>query len=1088
MTRHLLIANLLFTTGAWAQATLGSASLAGTVRDASGASVPEVRVALTETARGLTRETQTNTAGAYSFPTIPAAVYSLRVTKDGFDAYELKDIRVEVGQRATVEVDLKLGQLSTVVSVSAEQAILLETESSTIGTVVDSARVQGLPLNGRNFLQLALLAGGTQENTGRANVIGGQIGHPGRSVIIMGNMPQTTGYLINGIAVRGGRLGELSVNLSIASIDQFKVQQSFFMPDQGPNPGLVNVTTKGGGNAFHGEAFEFVRNQVLDAHNFYASAPEDLKRNQFGFSIGGPIRKDRMWFQGHYEGLREITAFTAGAFTPTARMFTGDLGELSEPIFDPATFSQATGARSPFAGNLIASSRINQVSRNLLQYYRPGSSLASRPVNLRGNPSNKLNDNQWGARIDAALTPRQNLFVQYLQQDDPAELGGLLPLTGAFFPNESQYIMTQHTWSLRSNFVNTFRLGFVRNLAFTGNLGRREGSILPQIGILNTVDTRGVTGVGIQGFTGFGRSTGDLGNIDNNYQLDEGVNYIAGKHNIQFGGGIRYRRVWTQNANANAHGSVGFQPRYTAQLARNPQGQLAPQAGSGSSFADFLLGMPTDGQMLGLPLIPYRFLQLTPYFQDTWKLTRDLTINYGVSWFLATVPEIQGRFREWPHELNKATGLMRFAALGEIDPRVLTMDKNNLTPRVGLAWRPSFLPNTVIRAGAGVYYSDTALIEMQFALLAPPFNAPIQIVNSPFSPFPEFEFGRNIFPRVTLPPLDSNFAARLPNGTSAFQLEPSSVTPYVSQWNLSVQHSLSNNDLVEVAYLGSSSHRIQNRYDQSQCRPGADLRCDLATRPYGPRYGNLLTADFNGNSSYNALIGKYHRRATTGLNFRFEYTLAKALTDSWESGSATESQIFVWRRGDKGPATFDIRHRAVVSTIYDLPFGRGRRFGRGWNRGADLIAGGWTVTGITTFATGIPVFVTSPNTTGSPFVSHRPNRPCDGRDSNRSGNLRTNGFVQFDPSCFATPPAGFFGNAGRSVLNGPGINNWDIGIEKTFTLHEEARLQFRGEMFNAFNHTQFGQPAADTGAGANFGRIGAARAPRLIQLGLKMLW
>ncbi len=281
--RCVFLPMLLFTASSLlAQATLGSAAVGGAVRDDTGAAVPDAKVVLVETGRNLARETTTNASGAYLFPTISAGVYSLTVSKPAFETHKLSDVRVEVGQRATLDVALKLGQVSTVVSVSAEGRVLLETESNSIGTVVDSERVESLPLNGRNFLQLALLAGGSSDLVGNANVIGGQVGHPDRGVILAGNLPQTTGYLINGIATRGGRLGESSLNLSVAAIDQFKVQQSFFMPDQGPNPGLVNVSTKGGGNRFHGQAFEFVRNERFDARNFFAPNPERLKRNQFG--------------------------------------------------------------------------------------------------------------------------------------------------------------------------------------------------------------------------------------------------------------------------------------------------------------------------------------------------------------------------------------------------------------------------------------------------------------------------------------------------------------------------------------------------------------------------------------------------------------------------------------------------------------------------------------------------------------------------------------------------------------------------------------------------------------------------------------
>jgi len=399
----------------WAQATLGSATIGGTVTDTTGAVIPGATVVLTSEERGAKRQTQTNEAGIYVFPDVPPGRYDLTVSQANFETYKLTDFGVQVGQRATVNVELKVGQVSTTVSVEAQgQTIQLETESNSIGTVVDSERVEELPLNGRNFLQLALLASGTNQATGRANAAG-QIGHPGRSVVVAGNKAAYTGYLINGIQVRGARRGELALNLSIANIDQFKVQQSFFMPDQGPNPGIVNVTTKGGTNNFHGQAFEFVRNVEFDARNFFAPGPENLKRNQFGASVGGPIIKNKIWFYGGYEGLRQITGFSRGAYTPTQAMFGGDFTELSQPIYDPLTYNPAAGTRQPFPNNVIPSGRINASSKKLLRYYLPGSSLAQKPHNLFVNPRNTLDDDQFNIRIDAALTDMQSLFGQFIR-------------------------------------------------------------------------------------------------------------------------------------------------------------------------------------------------------------------------------------------------------------------------------------------------------------------------------------------------------------------------------------------------------------------------------------------------------------------------------------------------------------------------------------------------------------------------------------------------------------------------------------------------------------------------------------------------
>jgi hypothetical protein len=327
----------------------------------------------------------------------------------------------------------------------------------------------------------------------------------------------------------------------------------------------------------------------------------------------------------------------------------------------------------------------------------------------------------------------------------------------------------------------------------------------------------------------------------------------------------------------------------------------------------------------------------------------------------------------------------------------------------------------------------------------------------------------------------------VPNGSTAFLLNPDGRTPYVAQWNYSIQHTIGNNDLLEADYLGSSAHRVQNRYQANQCRTGPDLFCSASNVPY-PRYASLLTSDFNSNTSYEALVTRYEHRAAAGLNLRFEYTFGKAMIDTGWEGGGNQSQIATCRSCDKAPASFNVAHRAVFSTIYDLPFGRRRAFGRNMSRALDLAAGGWTVTAITSFATGTPVALSAANTTATSNITTRPSRLCAGGSSDLLGNLRNNGFVAFDTSCFAAPAVGYFGNTGRNPITGPGVNNWDLGFQKYFTLREQTRLEFRAEMFNAFNHAQFGQPNANVANGANFGRISSAAAPRLVQMSMKLLF
>ncbi len=1059
------------------------------VRDESGAFVANAKLILTEESKGLVRESESSRDGSFLFPSLIAGVYSVRVEKEGFSTEQMNDLRIEVGGLASIDLTLHPGKIRTQIEVSLPTEADLTAESNAIGSVVDSGRVQQLPLNGRNFLDLALLAAGTVNVSPANNLFSNNVGPPSRTIVLPATLPSSASYSLDGINITGSRDGELALSPSIAAIDQFKVQENFQMPDQGSNPAAVSIVTKSGTNQFHGQAFEFLRNGIMDARSFFATSPEDLKQNQFGFASGGPLRKDRVWFYGFYEGLRELTAFSAAGFSPTAEMFDGNFAGVAHSIYDPTTYDPASGTRMPFPNNVIPASQINSVARNLLKYYVPGTSLANMPSNIHGNPRNTLNDDQGGLRLDAATSARSQLFLQIFRQTIPSDQPGLYPLSGLLYENESQLAMVEHVWSLNPRAVNTLRIGFLRNIATGGNEDENQASILPSVGISNTNYAHGVTAINLQGYSGFGRSNGEVGNRDNAWQLDDGITYTRGAHSFAFGVGLRYRRGWHLNGNSQALGTLSFQPVFTAQLTANSKGQLVPLANSGDSFADFLLGMPVNGVLGGLPEVQYRATQFAPYFQDSWRVSRNLTLNYGLSWFLETPPDPQGWARNYVHGFDFATGLLTYAALGQIRPQAVATDWNNLSPRLGLAWRPAALKATVIRAAAGIYYSALPWVFAPESLLyGSPIGAGASFTNPLTSPLPTYVMGLNIFPPAPSGGITGTYAASLSPGTLASAVNPHFHTAYVSQWNFSVQHSLARSDSIEVDYLGASGHKLLNDFDLAQCKPSANLLCDPASKPW-PRYSALLYVDSNGNSSYEALLAKYEHRAATGLNLRVEYTLSKALADTFQSNQALYNQISDCRRCSKGQATFDVRSRVVSSLVWEMPLGRGQRVGGNLPGWADAILGKWTITAITTFATGQPILLSAPNQTGSTLLNSLPNRVCDGRNSQLSGNIRNNGFLWFDPVCFPVPAVGFFGDSGPTVINGPGLNNWDTGVQKSFAVwRDAARVLLRAEAFNTWNHAQFQPPNGDSGAGQNFGRISASRPPRLIQLALKFTW
>ena len=655
-----------------AMAQTNTSVVEGRVADPSGAVIGGCSVVLTSLQTGSALTTRTNETGMFVFPSVPVGGYSLKVLKDGFKVYELSDFRLTVGQRATLDVQLDLGAVSESVIVEAGGAApLLEPASNELGTLIEPVNVQQLPLNGRNYLQLGYLSGAAQDGgPASSDFLATQTGHADRDITIAGVEQDLIGFTVNGISVAGSRLGDLALNVSISAVDQFKVVQGFIMPAMGPDPGIVNVATKSGSNSLHGEAFEFLRNNELDARNFFEaqSRPGPFHRNQFGGALGGPILRNRVFFFGNYEGFRQVQATPKGGFAPTQAMFNGDFSALSATIYDPLSVNSATGQRQPFPGNAIPSNRINPVAQKLLPYYLPGSSYSTRPLNVFGEPVQTQDSDQGGIRVDASIGKNQTLFGQYMQEVSPVDNPALFPVSGLYYHMNTEFAMAQLTSSLGPQMVNELHLGFTRPYLFYGGIGQAGAE--QKIGLTGTADVNGVPGITLGGFSSFGTAQSIIGNIDNNYQLYDSLKILRGRHEIAAGASLHYVRTVQESANWNARGTLVFNSVFTAQLAPGASGQLAPVAGTGSSFADFLLGMPVSGTVTSMPRTHYRWTEVNPYVQDTWRLRPGFTINFGLSWYVGTPPNPSGNDANYPHAFDFQTGKVLYAALKQISPEI----------------------------------------------------------------------------------------------------------------------------------------------------------------------------------------------------------------------------------------------------------------------------------------------------------------------------------------------------------------------------------------------------------------------------------
>ena len=1092
------IALFTFVFGHVAQQIFGQSStsvIEGIVQDTTGAVIQDCVILLTNRDTGAQLTSRTNIDGVYAFLSVQPGIYSLEASKEGFESYSVANFKVTVSQRATQNIEMGLGSASATVTVDASgSASLSEPTSSELGTLIEAVNVSELPLNGRDFLQLGLLSGATQNSgTTVSDFTTLQVGHPDRTIIIAGNEQDLTGFVINGISTAGSRLGQASLNLSVAAIDQFKIHEGFFLPSAGPNDaGVVSVATKGGTNHLHGEVFEFARNTVFDTRQYFdppGAKPSPFHRNQFGGAIGGPILRNRLFFFGHYEGRRQVLSNTAKATVPSANMFNGDFSEMSSTIYDPATFDSSTGKRQPFAGNVIPSARINDMARKLLAYYVSAPHYGNQ--NLVGNPVTTDNYDQYGARIDVNVSSGNNLYGQYVHENSPTVNAALFPLAGYGFPLTTNFFSSQLTSALTPHIVNEFRLGFLHTLVF--NAGAMLPGVQGKMGFTGTADQDGVPGIYLSGFNvsgatvstpSFGRAQGLIGNIDNQYQMHEGLNLLKAKHEMSFGVDLNYVRTVQESSNFFSRGGVYFNPIYTAQLAPNSAGQLAPIIGTGNSFADFLLGMPLNGSVTSMPRTHFRWTAVAAYVQDTWRLLPSLTLNFGLGWNISTPPDPKGN-EGYPHAFDFATGKVKFAALGQIGPTVYEIDLNNFAPRLGLSCQPRFLRGTTIKAGAGTYYpAENAIYEL-FAITAPGV-AIVQSITNLSSVTPKYLLGQNVFPQMSQAEITQAFADNL-SGT-LFNLDPRLRTTYINQWSLAIQHDISRNTIVEVDYIGSQSRKLPIRWNADDCSVANSLVCDQSVRPF-KQFNYIYAAANEGTSSYNAFVAKVQRQFTAGFSFVANYTWSKALSNTEQGGAPVGlNQRGVCLNCDKGMTGFNVPQRLVTSSVWAVPIGKGKHYFNNISSVSNLIVAGWTLDTIATFSQGFPFTVLAASSTSmDPMTNYRADRLCDGRSTLKNKDVRSNGHYWFDTSCFAKPAPNYFGDSSPNIITGPGVNNWDIGAGKLTPLRENLALQFRADAFNAFNHAQFLNPDSNM-SDTNFGKITTTAPARVLQIAMKLVW
>lgn len=1058
-------------------------TVAGQVTDPSGKAVPNAQVRLVDQQTGIEVTKRTGSAGHYAFPLVKPGIYSIKVNASGFADATRPDLVLEIDQTVQQDLTMQISGASTQIVVSGA-APLLNTETTEVGNVIMQHTVQQLPLNGRNFSQLALLVPGT--NPGpvggiRTQGSGNETQRAGAEVIADGSRGSFNLFLIDGLDDRDQSVGTLKVFPTLEGIEEFKVQVGNYDAGFASGGAVVNVITRSGGNQFHGSAFEFLRNSDLDARRFFDAAKPQFQQNQFGGAIGGPIRTNKTFFFADYQGLRVHSAASSILTVPTVPMRTGDFSAYPAVIYNPNSYNAATDTRTPFTGNVIRQDQIDPVARNLLAIF-PLPNLPGVVNNLRINPLQVNAQDQFDVRGDQVLGQRDSMFARYTwgranitYPDTPVMINGAInPLAfaqgstvaGSLTLNHapSQQATWQEIHQFTPNITNQLALGYTRFFLQVSTLA--SGTNLAQKLGLNGADTgqnaADMASLVISSETGY--NSGSLPEIipQNTWQLSDTMSYTRGAHNLRFGFSDIQNRFGFFQLSAPS-GSLSFTGTYT----NNP----ASPAGTGAGFADFLLGLPVSSAKSTFPEgVPYlRYSEYGGFVQDQWRATSRLTLNLGLRYDLFTpVSEQHNRLSD----LFLDSGTLVLAGQNGISSSILQIQKHDFSPRIGAAYRLG--DKTVIRSAYGLFYfNEEGAGGSSRLFINYPFAAQFTVSCSSTAPCLSTSGG--------IPQTVS--ANNLP--TAVYQ-PSTNLTPNMQEWNFTLERQVETSLVLRATYAGSHGNHLNLNINENVAFPGPGA---VSPRQPYPSYGTISAWEPRGLSNYDGLHLSAEKRFSAGLSFLAAYTWSKSLDEGAGGNSSTgESRINIQNprdvRADYGLSNFDYGQRFTLSLVYEPPFGHGRRFLNSPNRLADVVLGGWQATSIVTAQSGAPFSVSLANPTANTGTFTRPNRVCDGNLPADHQSINK----WYDVACFVNPPQYTFGNTGRNVLIGPGLFAWDLGADKDFRLNEQLGLQFRSEFFNILNRPNFGLPSGSIGSAAAGTITTVITNARQTQFALRLHW
>jgi hypothetical protein len=1017
-------------------------SISGIIRDASNAVVPDVTVTVTHRDTGATRAVTSDEIGRYQVPGLAYGTYEVRAEVAGLQTTVVENIKLDVASNVIVNLVLKVGSIDESITVTAD-AVSVETTKASLEGLVNEAQIRSLPLNGRSFTQLALLQEGVSPFLNNAV---GFFGGRGIRITVYGARFSQNSFLLDGMSVNdmyNNTPGSVAgVMLGVDTVEEFKVMSHNFSAEYGKAAGaVVNAISRSGTNEIHGSAFEFLRNNVLDAKNYFDPADTPIpqfKRNQFGFTLGGSIRKDKTFFFGSYEGLRERLGTTNVALVPD---FNARIGLLPRP---DGTLENVGVAPS--------------VAPYLAAYPEPNSaSLGGGVAQYLFSVHQPADEDYFALKIDHNLSDKDFLSVRYTLDDGKVtRIPGNSPLPLFIEPETSrnQYVTITHRRVFSTAGVNSFRLGFNRSYSHVEDLPvpgtTPPPPFRPDLTLMGDISVPGLTRIGTDYRL-------PITNALNVFELADDMLIARKNHSLKFGF-LAEMIPFNISQWAQKNGSARF---------NNLRSFLQGVTGS------FMQAVPGSDVDRALRQFLFAF-----YIQDDWRWKPNFVWNLGIRYEPTTVPT--ERYGRTVGLMNPHSDTQMTIGPPNKNPSLL-----NFMPRIGFAWDPFKDQKTSVRAGAGIFYDPVITgTYVPTISLVPPFYVRATVYDGSFpDAFANFQDFSQIVPNTWTP--------------YPFDLE----TPYLVHYTLSVERELNGQNVLSIGYAGSRGIKLPRQVEGNPFTPVVKQADGRYFFPGGgprqnPHFGSISLRQFDGNSFFNSLFAKIERRFRGAFSYQVSYTFGKSIDDNSQinSSDSTNAALGVQnpfeRTADRGLSNFDMRHNLTINYSYELPFGPGRAIGSSLRGISGALASGWLATGIVTLSSGNPFTVLIGGTYNP--CNCGPARPdlVPGADMSQTTGDPSQ---WFDPKQFVLPAKGYFGNVGRNTLRGPGRQVFDMSFIKNSVISEGVNLEFRAEFFNVFNHPNFATPTNSVltagGYVSTAGRITrTVTTSRQIQFGLKVLF